>query len=104
MLMHVTMNLKYGALSRLFETMPKVKAIAESAGWEMKDAFYFLNGKISSAVHIWKLRDMNHYHEGVGILSAHPDFGALSTELAEIFVDETIVFADHMPYSPSLSG
>lgn len=104
MLMHVTMSLKYGALPKLFETMPKVKAIAESAGWEMKDALYFLNGKINTVVHIWQLRDMNHYLEGVQILSSHPEFPVLSAELAEIFIEETIVFAGHMPYSPGFSA
>ena len=85
MFMHVTMNLKYGALPRLFETMPKVKAIVEKAGWELCDALYFVNGRINSAVHIWKLRDMNHYMEGVERLSTHPDFPSLSASLAEVF-------------------
>jgi hypothetical protein len=100
MFMHVTMNLKYGALPRLFETMPKVKAIVEKAGWELCDALYFVNGRINSAVHIWKLRDMNHYMEGVERLSTHPDFPSLSASLAEIFDNEVIVFAQHAPYSP----
>lgn len=104
MLMHVTMKLKYGSLPKLFETMPKVKAIAESAGWEMKDALYFLNGRINSAIHIWKLRDMNHYHEGAHLLASHPDFPQLSAELSEIFIEETIVFADHAPYSPGFAA
>ena len=104
MFMHVTMDLKYGALPKLFETMPKVKAIVEKAGWELCDALYFVNGKINSAVHIWKLRDMNHYMEGVELLTTHPDFPALSASLAEIFNSEAIAFAQHAPYSPKANG
>ena len=100
MFMHVTMELKYGALPKLFETMPKVKAIVENAGWELCDALYFVNGKINSAVHIWKLRDMNHYMEGVELLSTHREFPSLSASLAEIFDSEMIAFAQHAPYSP----
>jgi len=104
MYMHVTMELKYGALPMLFETMPKVKAIVEKAGWELCDALYFVNGRINSAVHIWKLRDMNHYMEGVELLSTHPDFPKLSASLAEIFDNEVIVFAQSAPYSPKASA
>jgi len=97
---HVTVKLKYGQLGAFFEMMPKVKAIVEDAGWKMLDAYYFLNGRINTMVHIWEMRDMNHYMEGVALLSAHPDFPALNAALGEACDEETIVFAEKAPYSP----
>lgn len=104
MFTHVTMQLKYGRLPALFATMPKVQAIVEQAGWELCDAFFFLNGRINSVVHIWKLRDMNHYMEGIVRLSAHPDFPELSASLADIVDNEVIVFAENTPYSPRVAA
>jgi len=104
MMMHVMMDVKYGKLPQLFQTMPRVQAIVEAAGWQLRDALYFLNGPINSAVHIWELRDMNHYHEGVMKLSQHPEFEELSGLLSQIFERETISFADHAPYSPKFQA
>ena len=100
MLMHVTLELKYGQLPALFQTMPKVKIIVERVGWELLDALYFLNGRLNTVVHVWKLRDMNHYAEGMQALMSHPDFASLSAELAAIADNEVISFADNAPYSP----
>jgi len=100
MFTHVTIELKYAGLPALFETMPKVQAIVESVGWELSQALCFMNGRINTVVHIWKLRDMNHYAEGIERLTTHPDFPALSAALAEIVDNEVIVFAQPAPYSP----
>jgi hypothetical protein len=104
MLMHVTLHLKYGQLPALFQTMPKVKAIVETVGWELQDAMYFMNGRLNTAVHIWKLRDLNHYAQGMQALMGHPQFPALSAELAALCDEEFVAFADNMPYSPRVAA
>lgn len=97
--MHVTIELKYGKVEGFLETMPKVQAIVESAGWRLEHALMQVSGKLFTVRHVWKLRDFAHYAEGMGVFMAHPDFAALSAALAEVVETETIAHATALPYA-----
>jgi hypothetical protein len=98
---HVTVEVAYGRFEKFFQVMPRVKAIVERAGWTLKEALVQQNGQLFTVIHIWILRDMNHYAEGVAALNAHPDFPELTDQLASVVNKETIVFAVDAPYAPS---
>lgn len=98
---HVTVELKYGQTERFAEAMAGVAKIAtEAAGWELREALFQIDGRLNTARHIWKMRDMNHYLEGMGVLLAHPDFPALAARLSETIDQEIISFALPAPYAP----
>lgn len=101
---HVTVELAYGRLAEFLETMPRIVAIVEQSGWKLHEALIQANGRLFTVIHIWKLRDMNHYGEGVALLAAHPDFPELMAAMSAVTQRETIVFAEAAPYSPSASA
>jgi hypothetical protein len=98
---HVTIQVAYGRLTPFLETMPKVQAIVEQAGWVLKQALIQQNGRLFTVIHVWKLRDMNNYAEGIGLLLGHPDYPALIEVLSGVVESETIVFAVDAPYAPA---
>ncbi len=97
---HVTIRLQYGQMGAFAQTMPKVQAIVEQIGWTLLHALAQTNGQLFTVFHIWKLRDMNHYAEGIAHLTAHPDFAALTAELGQSVMTEEITFCAALPYSP----
>lgn len=100
MFTHVTIELRYGRLSEFFAPMARVAAIVINAGWELREALVQQDGRLFTVRHVWKLRDMNHYQEGIAAIAAHPEFPSLAEQLAEVIVNETIVFATAAPYAP----
>ena len=98
---HVTIVLKYGQLPLFLETMPKVQAIVEAIGWVLKEALLQVSGRLFTVIHVWQLRDMNHYAEGLTVLAGHPDFPTLGEALGRIVESETITFAQPLPYGPA---
>ncbi|WP_340316834.1 NIPSNAP family protein [Rhizorhabdus argentea] len=102
MFTHVTVELKYGQAERFAAAMAKVVKLAtEQCGWELRDALFQIDGRMYTVRHIWKLRDLNHYAEGIAVLMAHPDFPALEATLGETIERETISFAVPAPYAPA---
>ena len=99
---HVTVELKYGQTERFAAAMAEVVKVAtEKCGWELREALFQLDGRLHTVRHIWKLRDLNHYAEGIAVLTAQPEFPALAAALAETIDRETICFAVAAPYSPN---
>ncbi|MDB5702370.1 MAG: hypothetical protein JWL66_2569 [Sphingomonadales bacterium] len=102
MFTHVTVELKYGQTETFSAAMAGVVKIAtEAAGWELREALFQLDGRLHTVRHVWKLRDLNHYAEGIAKLTAHPDFPALAATLGETIDRETISFAVAAPYAPN---
>lgn len=102
MFTHVTVELKYGQTERFAAAMAGVVKIAtEQCGWQLREALFQLDGRLHTVRHIWKLRDLNHYAEGIAVLTAHPDFAGLAASLAETIERETISFAVPAPYAPA---
>lgn len=98
---HVTAELNVGQSAQFAITMARiVDIVTNNCGWELKQALYQLDGRLETARHIWKIRDLNHYLEGSQYLMSHPDFPDIAAHLAQHVAQETICFAVDAPYAP----
>lgn len=93
-----TVELRAEHIESFCQVMRRIVPIVEAAGWKLLDAFLQSTGRLSTAVHIWELPDMNHYELGMQGLTLHPDFVAISAVLARAVERETIVFMNRAPY------
>ena len=59
----------------------------------------FQTGRLNTLVHIWSIRDMNHFSEGIAGLKKPPDFPELFPILCESVVDERVSFAEDASYA-----
>lgn len=101
MYIHVTVELRQGVFSEFTKTMQRIVEINQGFGWELREALLQVDGRLNTVLHIWKLKDMNHYLEGAAHLQAHPDFAELSSQLGRCVAQEHVVFALPTAYSPS---
>lgn len=97
---HVTAELQPGESEEFAKTMARiVNIVTQDCGWELREALYQIDGRLETARHIWKLRDLNHYMEGSQYLMSHSDFPELSSRLSRHIAQETICFAVDAPYA-----
>ena len=98
MFLHATLELSYAGVPKFLAISPRLKAIVEAEGWTLVNGLLFQTGRLNTVVHVWRLRDMNHYHEVVAKLRAHPEFPEIYRVLCEAVVDEQLAFAESVPY------
>ncbi|MCB5945637.1 NIPSNAP family protein [Acidocella sp. KAb 2-4] len=99
MYLHATLELSYAGVGPFLAMAPKLKAIVEADGWKLEQALLLQNGRLNTVIHIWRLRDMNHYQETLAKLPTHPQFAEIWQTLCEAVVKETVVFAEATPYA-----
>ena len=97
--LHVTLNVRAAGMMKFNAVMEELVAIAERAGWKLKDAFVQRTGRLNTVIDIWELQDMNHYARGIQAIVSHPESARLLATLAETVISETVVFADKAPYA-----
>jgi hypothetical protein len=100
MYVHATLELSYGGVNKFLAIAPRVKALMEAQGVKMVQGMIFTVGRLNTVVHIWKMRDMNHWNEALGALQKHPDFPEIWAALSESVVDEKLAFAVAAPHFP----
>ncbi|MFA5632722.1 MAG: hypothetical protein WC997_14525 [Porticoccaceae bacterium] len=98
MYVHATLELNYAGVGDFLAMAPKLKGLCEEEGWKMVLGLLQQTGRFNTVIHIWKVRDMNHYHEVVQKLYSHPEIGGIFAVLAKAVEKETVVFADTTPY------
>jgi hypothetical protein len=96
--LHVTLEIRPGAMAKFNALMEELVPIAEGAGWRLLGAYVQNTGKLNTVIDLWELDDMNHYQRGVGAIAAHPEFARFQATLAETVHSETIVFAQKAAY------
>ncbi|MET0546000.1 MAG: NIPSNAP family protein [Caulobacterales bacterium] len=100
MYLHATLEVSYEGAMDFMAVAPKVRALMEANGVKMLYALMQDTGRLNTFVHIWKLRDANHYYEAVNALKAHESFPEIFAGLGKSVVNETLVFASDAPYAP----
>lgn len=100
MYLHATLKLSYAGIGKFLHMAPRLKALVEADGWVMVNALLLQTGRFNTVIHIWRVRDMNHYVETIKKLRLHPDFEQIAAVLAESVVEETLAFAEPTAYAP----
>lgn len=100
MYVHATLELSYGGVTQFLAIAPRVKALVEAKGVKMVQGLLFTTGRLNTVVHIWKARDMNHWHDTISSLQTHPDFPEIWAALSASVVDEKLAFAVAAPHFP----
>ncbi|MFA5523790.1 MAG: NIPSNAP family protein [Tissierellales bacterium] len=99
MYMLATLKLSYAGVGTFLAIAPKVKAIVEKEGWVLEKALISQASRLNTVTHLWKIRDMNHYHEGLEKIQVHPDFPEILAALSASVDEEIISFGVDTPYS-----
>jgi hypothetical protein len=99
--LHATLKLSYAGVGKFLAMAPRLKALVEADGWVLVNALLLQTGRFNTVIHIWRVRDMNHYHETIEKLKRHPDFDYIIGVLAESVVEETLAFAERTAYAPA---
>ena len=98
MYLHATLKLSYAGMGKFLAMAPRLKAAVESEGWVLVNGLIFQTGRFNTVVHIWKVRDMNHYYETIQKLQQRAEFGEIYAVLCESVVEETLALAEAVPY------
>jgi hypothetical protein len=97
--LHVTMEVREGTLARFNEVMAQAVDLLREQDWKLEGAFIQRTGRLNTVIHIWKLKDFQHYATGGGAYAADPRFGPIRAALDEMMLSETINFASRSPYA-----
>jgi hypothetical protein len=100
MYLHATLELSYAGLPKFLAMAPTLRRILEQEGWVLVNALVQVTGRLNTVIHIWRLRDANHYSEVVAKLRAHPDFPEIHRVLCEAVDEERLLFATAADYAP----
>lgn len=100
MYLHATLELSYAGLPKFLAVAPTLKQIVEQEGWVLVTALIQQTGRFNTVIHIWRIRDANHYSEVLAKLRAHPKFTQIYAVLCEAVDEERLVFALPTDYAP----
>lgn len=89
--MQSTLELRAGDLTEFRSAMVELVEIVTGEGWELVTAIEQITGRLHTAIDIWKLPDIEAYPRALGVLRAHPRFGAIAPALAAGIERETVV-------------
>jgi hypothetical protein len=90
--LHTTLEVKASRKRDFIEIMRRVVEIMKEAGWELVGAYEHSTGRFHTFIDLWKLRDHNHFQEGLDYCVAQPDIDHVVEVLAETVLTETVVF------------
>ncbi|NWG52844.1 MAG: NIPSNAP family protein [Hydrogenophilaceae bacterium] len=96
--MHVTLEVRPGAMGAFCALMEELVPVVEAVGWRLQGAYVQNTGRLNTVIDLWELDDMNHYQRGVEAIGAHAEAARFLATLAETVQSETIVFAQKAPY------
>lgn len=97
--LHVTMEVREGALGAFNTWMAKAVGLLEKQGWKLESAFIQRTGRLNTVIHIWELESFEHFGTGGRGYSKEPEFAEVRAKLDELMLSETIVFMSRSPYA-----
>jgi hypothetical protein len=96
--LHVTLEIRAGALPAFSALMEELLPVVEAAGWKLNGAFVQRSGRLNTVIDLWELEDYNHFDRGLQAIAAHPEADRYLATLADTVLSETIVFAQKASY------
>ena len=99
--MQSTLELKPADMAAFTTTMAELVGIVEAEGWHLVTAVMQISGRLHTAIDLWRLDDLNHYHRGLAALQAHPRFAEIAKVLGQTIERETVVFGVEAPWVPA---
>lgn len=99
--MQSTLELRPADMAAFTATMTELVAIVEAEGWHLVTAVMQVSGRLNTAIDVWRLDDLNHFHRGLEVLRNHPRFAELAKVLGQTIERETVVFGVPAPWVPA---
>ncbi len=96
--LHVTMKIRPGQMSRFIKVMVEVVPAMEERGWRLLGAWSNLIGRLDTVVDLWAVDDANAVGSTLSALAEHPEFGRWSQTLDDVVMEETLQLMLPVPY------